>query len=163
RRVVRHGRGRQRERRPDGGVSAMARSDLGGKVAFVTGVARPPGIGRAVALRLAQDGSDVVCVEAPPAGDPTTDSDAVEPGALASVAEEVRALGRRAVAIEADLGDEDAIRAAVAHAVDELGGIDVCCHLGGGTGPSLGTAALVELDEDAWDRCVQRNLVSPWL
>ena len=46
---------------------------------------------------------------------------------------------------------------------DELGGIDVCCHLGGGTGPSLGTAALVELDEDAWDRCVQRNLVSPWL
>lgn len=136
---------------------------LHGKVALVTGAARPPGLGHATALRLAAEGADVVCVDAPPGGDADADSDAVAPGALDQLAKEISGMGRRAIALASDLSDEAAVDAVVAGAVDELGRIDVCCHLGGGTGPRLGTGPLVEIDEAAWDRCMTANLVTPWL
>lgn len=79
-------------------------------MALVTGAGR--GIGRAIALRLAHDGFDVAV------NDLTAEH--AEP-----VAAEVRQLGRRSVAVAADVSDRDAAFAMVATAADALGGLDV--------------------------------------
>jgi NAD(P)-dependent dehydrogenase (short-subunit alcohol dehydrogenase family) len=135
---------------------------LAGKVALVTGAVRPPGMGRATALRLALEGADVVVVDVAPGEGSDDDSATVATGALDDLAEELRALGRRALALEVDLTDADAVHTAVARAERELGRLDLCCDLAGGTGPTLGTAPLLDLEEAAWDRCLDRNLIAPW-
>src|SRR5579864_6646984 len=82
-------------------------------VALVTGAARPRGIGRATALRLARDGHDVACLdiarpydEAPAHGVASADD-------LEAVVAEIEALGRRAVAVRADVSDEEEVTRAV--------------------------------------------------
>src|SRR3954471_2711988 len=92
-----------------------------GTVALVTGAARPRGIGRATALRLAAGGADVACLdiakpydEAPTHGTATADD-------LDSVVAEITGMGRRAVAVRADVSDADQVEAAVATASEQLG------------------------------------------
>ena len=87
-----------------------------GKVALVTGGGQ--GIGRAIALRLASDGADVA----------VADLDREKAGA---VADEVRALGRKSVALAADVSDRDQDYAAVETAPRELGGFDIMVNNAG--------------------------------
>ena len=84
---------------------------LSGKRALVTGGAR--GIGAAIALKLAQDGADVAI---------TYEKSAEKAEALAA---EIRVLGRKAVAIQADAASLDAVTAAVEKTVADLGGLDI--------------------------------------
>jgi citronellol/citronellal dehydrogenase len=93
----------------------MAR--LSGKTLFITGASR--GIGKAIALRAAADGAAVVIAAK------TVEPHSRLPGTIQSAAEEIRAAGGRALAVQTDIRHEEQVRAAVARAVEELGGIDI--------------------------------------
>jgi 7-alpha-hydroxysteroid dehydrogenase len=108
----------------------LERFRLDGKVAIVTGGGR--GIGRASALALAEAGADVVVA-------------ARRADTLEEVATEIRALGRRALAISTDVNDFAALDRLVAETVKELGGVDVLVNNAGGTPPTI---ALGLADED---------------
>lgn len=87
-----------------------------GKVALVTGAGQ--GIGRAIALRLAQDGADIAIVD--------LNQDKME-----GVSEEVQALGRRSVVFRADVTKRDNVFDAVDHAEEALGGFDIMVNNAG--------------------------------
>jgi NAD(P)-dependent dehydrogenase (short-subunit alcohol dehydrogenase family) len=113
---------------------------LDGQVALVTGASR--GIGRAVALGLARAGADVA-LAARKAPD------------LEVVAEEVRALGRRALAVPAHLGRRPDVDRLFDTALDAFGRLDVLVN-NAGTNPVFGP--LADLEEDAWDRIMALNV-----
>lgn len=80
--------------------------------ALVTGAAQ--GIGRGIALRLAADGFDVALGDLPSSKD-----------ALETAAQEIRALGRKAVAFTVDVTVEANVKSLIAYTVKELGSLDV--------------------------------------
>src|SRR2546426_8639514 len=84
---------------------------LEGKTALVTGGGR--GIGRGIVVELAREGADVAITY-------RRDREAAE-----ATAAEVRALGRRALVLQADVGEREAVEPMVAQAVEFLGGLDV--------------------------------------
>ena len=90
---------------------------LRGKTIFITGASR--GIGREIALRCARDGAHLVLAAK------TVQPHAKLPGTIHSVAAEVEAAGGRALALQVDVRDENAVRDAVDRAVAEFGGIDI--------------------------------------
>ncbi len=95
----------------------LAMNDLRGKTIFITGSSR--GIGREIALRCARDGAKLVITGK------TVTPHAKLPGTIHSVADEVVQAGGQALAIQLDVRDEQAIRAAVEQAAQHFGGIDV--------------------------------------
>jgi 3-oxoacyl-[acyl-carrier protein] reductase len=107
--------------------------DLSGKVALVTGGSR--GLGRADALTLARAGADVAIADILVESELSEETDAW--GSLATVAraqglvktestvEEIREMGRRALAVKCDVTDRDQVAAAVERTVEELGSVDI--------------------------------------
>lgn len=91
--------------------------DLKGKRIFITGGSR--GIGLAIALRAAADGAKIAIAAK------TTDPHPKLPGTIYSAAEEIKAAGGEALAIQCDLRDESQIESAIAQAVETFGGIDI--------------------------------------
>jgi len=91
--------------------------DLSGKKIFITGGSR--GIGLAIALRAARDGASVAIAAK------TTEPNPKLPGTIHTAAEEIRAAGGTALAIQCDLRDENQIAAAVEQAATEFGGLDI--------------------------------------
>jgi citronellol/citronellal dehydrogenase len=96
---------------------------LAGRTVLVTGASR--GIGRAIALRAARDGANVVIVAK------TSEPHPRLPGTIHSVAQEVEAAGGRALPLALDVRDAGAIEAAVARAVETFGGLDVLVNNAG--------------------------------
>lgn len=92
-------------------------SDLQGKTLFITGASR--GIGKAIALRAARDGANVIVAAK------TVEPDPRLPGTIRSAAEEIEAAGGQALAIPTDIRFDDQVEAAVSGGVDRFGGIDV--------------------------------------
>lgn len=90
---------------------------LQGKTLFISGGSR--GIGRAIALRAARDGANVVIAAK------TTEPHPELPGTIHSTAAEIEAAGGRALALAVDIRDEVRVQAAVAQAAAHFGGIDV--------------------------------------
>lgn len=116
---------------------------LNGKVALVTGAGR--GIGRAVALALADAGAQVAVV-------------ARSEGELSETAELVRARGGNAVALTADLGDPASVAGVVARTGAELGPVDVLVNNAATVEP-LGRSA--DMDAAAWGDAFRLNVITP--
>ena len=120
-------------------------SDLSGRIALVTGAAR--GIGKAIALALAEAGADVA-----------VNYRAREADALA-VADAVRDFGRRTMTVRADVSDSSAVKSMVEAIADELGGVDVLVN-NAGVAMRRGLDDLTEAD---FDRTIAVNLKSAFL
>ena len=135
--------------------------DFAGKVALVVGAACPPEIGRAVAVRLARAGADVACADRVEVGQP--DSACATPEALDATVEAVRAEGRAALRLEADVADTAQVDEAVERCAEELGRLDLVVSVAGGLGPDMGWAPLLELSEASWRRSIDVNLTGAFL
>ncbi|MFH1485527.1 MAG: glucose 1-dehydrogenase [Chloroflexota bacterium] len=118
----------------------LSQFSLKGRVAIVTGGSR--GIGRAIALGLAEAGADVVVASRKLAD-------------LESVAGEVSALGRRSLAVATHMGKAEDIQNLVDKVKQEFGRIDVLVN-NAGTNPVFGP--VLEGDERAWDHIMSVNL-----
>ena len=112
---------------------------LEGKVAIVTGGGR--GIGRAIALDLAKNGADIVLA-------------ARTVSEIESVAAEVRALGRQAVAIPTDMMKETEIINLINQTHEQFGKIDILVNNAGASGG----AAVIDMKTEDWDRIITVNL-----
>lgn len=123
--------------------------NLIGKVALVTGAGGRLGIGRGIAMRLAQQGADVVVNDVRSGGTPNS-----EWGGMDQVVADIRSLGRRSIGIVADVGDAECVHAMVERAATEFGRIDILVNNAGATA-GLDRVPVVELLESEWDR-VQR-------
>jgi citronellol/citronellal dehydrogenase len=96
---------------------------LQGKTLFITGASR--GIGREIALRAARDGANIVIAAK------SAEPHAKLPGTIHSVAAEVEAAGGKALALQVDVRDEDAVRQALAQANEHFGAIDALVNNAG--------------------------------
>jgi len=114
-------------------------NSLAGQVALVTGAGR--GIGRAIALKFASAGADVVCVS-------RTQENSEKAAA------EARALGRRAWALAVDVADAAAVAAAAETALKEAGKVDILVNNAGVTRDGL----LMRMSEADWDAVINTNL-----
>ncbi|XP_055524677.1 hydroxysteroid dehydrogenase-like protein 2 isoform X2 [Wyeomyia smithii] len=90
---------------------------LAGRTLFITGASR--GIGKAIALKAAQDGANIVVAAKTAQAHPKL------PGTIYTAAAEIEAAGGKALPCIVDVRDEDAVRAAIKSAVDKFGGIDI--------------------------------------
>jgi SDR family mycofactocin-dependent oxidoreductase len=116
------------------------------KVVVVTGAAR--GTGRVHCARFADEGADVIAVDAPTAGDE-----------LHTLAGEIEDRGRRCATAFADVADHDGMLAAVGAAVAELGRLDVVIANAGIHPPGAPTW---EIDPREWQRTLDINLTGVW-
>lgn len=126
-----------------------------GKVAFITGAAR--GQGRSHAIRLAEEGADIIAVDiCDQVG--SVPYPMATPGDLTETVKEVEALDRRIVATQADVRDYGALKQALDDGVAELGRLDIVSANAGIA--SYGVAA--ELDETTWQDMIDINLTGVW-
>jgi SDR family mycofactocin-dependent oxidoreductase len=129
---------------------------VAGKVAFITGAAR--GQGRARAIRLAEEGADIIAVDIcedvagmPYAG--PTDED------LAQTVKEVESLDRRIVATKADVRDFESLKRALDQGVVELGRLDI---VSANAGIGIAAAWSQEIAEGTWRTMLDINLTGVW-
>ena len=129
---------------------------VAGKVALVTGAAR--GQGRSHAVRLAQEGADIIAVDVCRAF-PDSPAEGSTPEDLAQTADLVKNLDRRIVTAEVDVCDYDALKSVVDGGVEQLGRLDiVVANAGIGT---VGTK-LHKIREDIWQEMIDVNLSGVW-
>ena len=112
---------------------------LENQVAVVTGAGR--GIGRAIALKLAEVGADIVCVS-------RTEENSQK------VTDEVAVLGRKSWAVAVDVGDTMAVESAVAKILEDTGGVNILVNNAGVTRDGL----LMRMSEEDWDTVLDTNL-----
>jgi len=131
---------------------------LDGKVAIVTGAGRMRGIGRAIALRLAKDGADVVAsaLARDAKSLPEHEREAGWRG-VESVADEIRALGRKTLALDLDVTKPDQVQQMVARTARELGRVDILVN-NAGLALVSGKKDLWEVDDEEWRREIDVNL-----
>ncbi|WP_182377748.1 mycofactocin-coupled SDR family oxidoreductase [Nocardioides sp. WS12] len=133
----------------------MSRPRVEGKVALVTGAGR--GQGRSHAVRLAEEGADIIAIDICRQIDssPIALSTAED---LASTAQMVEALGRRAHAAQTDVRDLDALTDVINQGVAKLGRLDIVVANAG----IFSVGRLEDLDETAWRDMLDVNLTGVW-
>jgi (+)-trans-carveol dehydrogenase len=128
-----------------------------GKVAFITGAAR--GQGRAHAVRLAQEGADIIAVDICKKIDTVDLIAASTPEDLAETADLVKGHNRRIYTAEVDVRDYDALKAAVDTGVEQLGKLDVIVA---NAGIGNGGQTLDKTSEADWTAMIDINLSGVW-
>lgn len=123
---------------------ALKMFDLSGKVAIVTGAGR--GIGKAIALALAEAGADVVVNDRSHAD-------------MEKTIPEIRALGRKALPVPADVRDSGQVNNVVAECIKEFGKVDILVNNAGGHF----VVNTLEMSENAFDAIIRENLKSVFL
>ncbi len=136
-------------------MSATPGGRLKDKVALITGAAR--GIGRAQAVRFAQEGAHIVALDVCGPVD-TVSIPHSTPADLDTTASLVREAGGWVHTEVVDVRDLDGVQAATDRGVERFGGLDVVCATAGIT--SRGMA--VEMDENAWRTMLDVNLTGVW-
>ena len=125
--------------------------NLKDKVAIVTGAARRRGIGRAIALRLASEGANLVlmdvCQKRP-------DLRGALGEELKELAEEIKAKGQQVVAVEGDVGAREDVERMVGETIRRFGQVDILVN-NAGIGGSMVT--VVQTSEEDWDRVMRVN------
>ncbi len=136
---------------------------LTGKVALVSGAAGMKGIGRAIAVRLAKEGADVVVADRSDAfRDFTSEASKVGWKGLDSIVEEIQALGRgHALAVNADITSSTDVEQLISHTLTKLDRIDILVNNAGIMGP-MGTF-VVDLKESDWELVIRVNLTGSFL
>jgi len=129
-----------------------------GKVALITGAARYRGIGRAIALRLADDGADIVVCGRPraPTSFPAHEQEMGWRG-VASLAEEIRQKGRRALALDCDVTKKEQVVAMIDAVKSEFGRLDIIVN-NAGVPSNAGSSAILDTDEDVWYETMDVNV-----
>jgi NAD(P)-dependent dehydrogenase (short-subunit alcohol dehydrogenase family) len=133
---------------------------LNGKVALVTGAASKRSMGHAVAVRLAGEGADVAVLDKYAAPKSIWPGDEGW-GGLNAVVAEIKARGRKGLALVADVSSGKEVDAAVAKTLEKLGKIDILVHCGGIRGAM--TTPIVDLSEEEWRAIIDINLTGSFL
>ncbi|WP_067967207.1 mycofactocin-coupled SDR family oxidoreductase [Mycolicibacter icosiumassiliensis] len=137
-------------------MSESQNHNLQGKVAFVTGAAR--GQGRSHAIRLAAAGADIIAADiCGPASDAIT-YPAATPEEFAEMVSGVEAHGRKVLARQVDVRDDDALRQLVDDGVEQFGRLDVVVANAG----VLSWGRLWELSDEQWNTVIDVNLTGTW-
>ena len=119
---------------------------LEGKKALVVGARR--NMGKGFALGLAEAGADVA----------VTDVN-LESGQLQAVADEIKKMGRKSLALKADISSQEEVKKLVENVVKEFGTIDILMNVAVMYHPK----SVVDLDEESWDKLTDVNLKGYWL
>ena len=125
---------------------SLSSFSLEGKKALVVGARR--NMGKGFALGLAEAGADVA----------VTDVN-IESGQLQAVADEIQNMGRKSLALQADISSRQEIKKLVKSVVKEFGTIDILMNVAVMYHPK----SLVDLDEESWDKLTDVNLKGYWL
>ena len=125
---------------------SLSKFSLEGKKALVVGARR--NMGKAFALGLAEAGADVV----------VTDIN-TESGQLLKVSKEIEAMGRKSLALKADISSEKEVKKLVKTVVEEFRTIDILMNVAVMYHPK----SVVDLDEDSWEKLTNVNLKGYWL
>ncbi len=133
---------------------------LENKVAIVTGCARERGIGRAIAMRLADEGAHVVVADYCRSMPEYPDAKFGQMEELEGVAAAIRKLGRRSLAVKVDVTDEHEVAEMAEAAMKEFGQVDILCSNAGG---GVGGGPVIQQTLDSWNRTVGINLTGTFL
>ncbi len=120
---------------------------LENRVAVITGAAS--GMGRASALKFAEEGCDIAVVDLQLEG-------------ARKVAEQIKALGRKAIAVKVDISKSAEVNAMAAQVIKEFGKVDILCNFAGGTAGVKGGNIDTATEQD-WDKVLGINLKGTFL
>lgn len=117
---------------------------LGGNVAIVTGAGR--GIGKGIALAFAKEGAKLVIAD-------------VKAKTCKEVTEEIRQLGKEALGVVCNVGDEEQVKRMVEEAVTNFGPVDILVNNAQGF---VQRVPVEEVEDEHWDKCLQEGVKATW-
>lgn len=136
----------------------LALTGLDGKVALITGAGRMRSIGRAIALELAKGGCDIVVTGSGRAPEHYPEDEKVAGWLdIESVAEEVRAMGRRALPVVSDVSDLDSVGLLAEQVMVEMGRVDFIIN-NAGAARAGDRAPVVDVSPEVWRNVINVNL-----